>query len=624
MNIKKILLKDLEDCFLHLDYPFDDLSLSFSNRPEEFDYTCNSAFSLAKKMHTSPEIIANSIIANLKQDIAEVSFAKPGFINFRIKDEVLSKYLNDALSNGRLLLETKETKYKVVMDYGGANVAKELHIGHLRSPVIGESFARLYKLLGDEVITDTHLGDWGLQMGLTIAQLKDDGYVAGYFDESKTNKKITLDTLNEEYPKASLRKKTDEEFCKRAEVYTKYIQEKKEPYWSIYETIRDISVSRIKLNYEKLNCYFDLWYGESTSSKYVDEVVKIFKDKGLIREHEGALVVDVAREGENIPIEKKNPDDPQLYKNPMPPVYLKKSNGADVYDTTDIATIYQRNLDFNPDKIIYFTDKRQFLHFERCFRAVKMAGISPENQDLVFVGFGTINGTDGKPFKTRSGDTIKLEDIINLITTSAQKKLTENGFDENPELALKIGVAALKFGDLSNYPNKDYIFDIDKFASFEGKTGPYIQYTGARINSLLKKAELDKTKLEFLDSMNFINISDQNQRNIAINFLKLQESYYSCYKESSLSPLCQAIYDFASSYSKFYNDTRILTEGDDNKKNSYLAISHLVLRALIQATDVLAFEIPERMWYGNKKDNITSLLLWTMFNCCYWKIGTWI
>ena len=572
-------------------------------------------------MHTSPEIIANSIMANLKQDVADVSFAKPGFINFRIKDEVLSKCLNEALADSRLSLETKDTKYKVVMDYGGANVAKELHIGHLRSPVIGESFARLYRLLGDEVITDTHLGDWGLQMGLTIAQLKDDGYVNGYFDESKSNKKITLDTLNEEYPKASIRKKTDEEFCKRAEVYTKYIQEKKEPYWSIYETIRDISVERIKLNYENLNCYFDLWYGESTSAKYVDEVVKIFKDKGLTREYDGALVVDVAREGENVPIEKKNPNDPQLYKNPMPPVYLKKSNGADVYDTTDIATIYQRNLDFNPDKIMYFTDKRQFLHFEHCFRAVKMAGISPENQDLVFIGFGTINGTDGKPFKTRSGDTIKLEDIISLITTSAQKKLTENGFGESPELALKIGVAALKFGDLSNYPSKDYIFDIDKFASFEGKTGPYIQYTGARINSLLKKAGLNSKQLTYLDSMNFIDIADKNQRNIAINFIKLQESYFNSYKESSLSPLCQALYDFASSFSKFYNDTRILTEADDNKKNSYLALCHLVLKAIVQATDVLAFEIPEKMWY-EKEHNTFALLLWALFNGSHWTTCT--
>ena len=595
MNIKKILYKALEDAFLHLDYSFDDLSLAFSNRPEEADFQCNSSFAIAKKTHTSPEVVANAIISNLDQDVADVAFARPGFINFKIKDEVLSKMLNEALSNDRLCLETVENPEKIVMDYGGANVAKELHIGHLRSPVIGESLARLYKILGNEVITDTHLGDWGLQMGLTIAQLQDDGYVDGYFDSTKKNKTITLDTLNEEYPKASIRKNTDDAFREKAETYTKYVQDKKEPYWSIYENIRNISVERIKMNYEKLNCYFDLWYGESTSADYVDTVIKMFIDKGLTREHDGALVVDVAREGENIPIEKKNPDDPQLYKNPMPPVYLKKKNGADVYDTTDIATIYQRNQDFSPDRMVYVVDKRQFVHFEHCFRAVKMAGISSPEQKLEHVGFGTINGTDGKPFKTRSGETIKLEDIINLITEGAEKKLKANGIEDTEELALKIGVAAMKFGDLSNMPSKDYIFDIDKFASFEGKTGPYIQYTGARINSLLKKAGLVGEKLVALSNLNLIDVSDKNQRNIAVNFMKLQDSYFACYKESTLSTLCTAVYDFASSFSKFYNDTRILSEQNDVKKNSYLALCLLVLKAITQAADVLAFEIPEKM-----------------------------
>ena len=594
MNIKKILYKALEDSFLHNGYAFDDITLTFSNRPDEADFQCNSAFSIAKKVHTSPEVVANSIIANLDQDVADVSFAKPGFINFKIKDEFLSKALNEALADDRLCLDELEEKETVVMDYGGANVAKELHIGHLRSPVIGESLARLHKILGNKVITDTHLGDWGLQMGLTIAQLQDDGYIDGYFDPSKKNKEITLDTLNEEYPKASIRKNTDEAFRKKAEDYTKFVQDKKEPYWSVYLNIRDISVKRIKANYENLNCYFDLWYGESNASEYVDTVVKAFIDKGLTREHEGAIIVDVAREGENIPIEKKNPDDPQLYKNPMPPVFLKKSNGADVYDTTDIATIYQRNKDYNPDKIVYVVDKRQGGHFERCFRAVKMAGISEPSQKLDFIGFGTVNGTDGKPFKTRSGDTIKLEDIINLITEGARKKLAENGIENAEELALKIGVAALKFGDLSNAPSKDYVFDIDKFASFEGKTGPYIQYTGARINSLLRKAEMTD-KAEQLSNLNLIDIADDNQRKIAISFLKLQESYFASYKENSLSSLCTALFDFASSFSKFYNDTRILSEKDEHKKNSYLALCLLILKAIKQATNVLAFEIPEKM-----------------------------
>lgn len=594
MNIKQILIDSLEKAFLHLSYEFDDLMLSYSNK-DDADFQCNSAFAIAKKMHTSPEIVANSIVSNLTQDIANVWVAKPGFINFKIKNEALSQMLCEAITSDRLNLPMIEEPQKIVMDYGGANVAKELHIGHLRSPVIGESLARLNRILGNEVITDTHLGDWGLQMGLTIAQLEDDGYVDGYFDKKKQNKEITLDTLNEEYPKASLRKNSDEEFRKKAETYTKFVQDKKEPYWSIYQAIREISVSRIKANYENLNCFFDLWYGESTVADYVEPVVQMFVDKGLTRTYEGALIVDVAREGENIPIEKKNENDPQLYKNPMPPVYLKKSNGADVYDTTDITTIYQRNKDFAPDRIVYVVDKRQSVHFERCFRAVKLVGISPENQKLEFIGFGTVNGTDGKPFKTRSGDTIKLEDIIKLISSGASKKLADNGIkDEDGKLALKIGVAAMKFGDLSNAPSKDYVFDIDKFASFEGKTGPYIQYTGARINSLLKKAGYED-KETMLKNPNLIRIFDENQRKIAINFMKLQDSYFVCQRENSLASLCSTVYDFAASFAKFYNDTRILTEKDDEKKNSYLALSLLVLQAINQAADILAFDIPEKM-----------------------------
>jgi len=609
MNLKKVLQSALEKSFEKLGYDKSDVTLTFSNRPEESDYQCNSAFALAKKQKLSPEAVANLIMENLEQDIAEVSFARPGFINFKIKDEVLSKVLNEAMNDERLNLEKLEKTIKVVMDYGGANVAKELHIGHLRSPVIGESLARLHKILGNEVITDTHLGDWGLQMGLTIAQLQDDGYVDGYFDSAKENKKITLDTLNEAYPKASKRKNDDLEFRKRAEDYTKFVQDHKEPYWSIYENIRSISVARIKENYEKLGCFFDLWYGESTSAEYVEPVINMFIEKGLTREYEGALIVDVAREGENIPIPKKNPDDPQMYKNPMPPVFLKKSNGADVYDTTDIATIYQRNIDFNPDRMMYVVDKRQNTHFEHCFRAVKMAGISSEEQELQFVGNGTINGSDGKPFKTRSGDTIKLEDIIGLITNAAEQKLKSNGIEDTKDLALKIGVSAMKFGDLSNDPSKDYIFDIDKFVSFEGKTGPYIQYTGARIYSLLRKSGLFENENIFkvvdgketlftelgIESKNLINVADKNQRSLAINFLRLQDSYFVGYKATSLSPVCNYLYEFASSFSKFYNDTKILSEQNEDVRNSYLAMCLFVLKVIKQASYVLAFDIPEKM-----------------------------
>ena len=416
-NIKNELTKYLEAAFEKLGFDKADVMVSYSNKPDVADYQCNSAFTLAKKLGKNPVLVANEIageLGNMNGEF-EVLVCPPAFINFKMTNELMSKIATIALENPEELILKPEKKQTVVFDYGGANVAKELHIGHLRSPIIGESLCRLNRLMGNNVISDTHLGDWGLQMGLTVAQLEDDGYLEGYFSRGE-NKKITLDTLNEEYPKASLRKKEDESFKQKAEKYTLSIQRKQEPYFTIYQDIRALSVEKIKANYLTLGCKFDLWYGESTAYPYIDRTVQIFKDKGLARISEGALVVDVALPGENIPIEKKSEDEIQRYKNPMPPVIIKKHNDADVYATTDIATILMRNEQFHPDKIIYVVDARQAQHFTQVFRACKLSGISPENQELVHVGFGTINGKDGKPFKTREGTTIKLEDIINLIT----------------------------------------------------------------------------------------------------------------------------------------------------------------------------------------------------------------
>ena len=368
--------------------------------------------------------------------------------------------------------------------------------------------------------------------------------------------------------------------------WTLKIQHKEEPYYQIYKKIREVSVKEIGKHYKQLGATFDLWYGESDADEYIDKALKIIEDKGLTRISEGALVVDVANENENIPIPKKSEDEVQRYKNPMPPAILKKYNGGVLYATTDIATILMRNKDRVPDRIEYIVDDRQKNHFIQVFRVCKMAGISPEGQQLIHVGYGTMNGKDGKPFKTRSGDTIKLEDIINILIDGASKKLEANNVEFDRELALQIGVAAMKFGDLINNVGKDYVFDLDKFLAFEGKTGPYLQYTGVRINSILNKVDIPagKIKIEF-----------DEEKEIVKTILKLNASYEICYKEKSLNALCLAVYDLAGAFSTFYNNHSVLGEKDLTRKRSFVSLLTLVKNKLKQALDVLAIEIPKKM-----------------------------
>ena len=564
------------------------LSVSFSNMPKLCDYQCNGCFALAKKYSKKPFDIASEIVNSIEQsDLFEFDVAMPAFINIKLTDKALSKIANEYLNDEMGGVEKHKEKQKVILDYGGANVAKALHVGHLRSPIIGESLKRLYKLMGDDVIADVHLGDWGLQMGLTELQLYEDGVLDYYFKGEGEEPAITLDMLNEAYPKASARKKDDEKFKEEADAWTLKIQNKEQPYYSIYKKIREVSVKEIKKHYGELGATFDLWYGESDAAPYIDRAIKIIEDKGLTRESDGALVVDVAVEGENIPLPKKSEDEEQRYKNPMPPAILKKYNGGVLYATTDIATILMRNEMYkNVDRIEYIVDMRQKNHFVQVFRVCKMSGISPKEQELLHIGYGTMNGKDGKPFKTRSGDTIKLEDIINMLVEKAGDKLKSNGVEYDRDLALKIGVAAMKFGDLINNVDKDYVFDLDKFISFEGKTGPYIQYTAVRINSILNKANLEGG--EFF-------ISNDEEREIIRSILKLNSSYEICYKEKSLSSLCSATYNLASAFSTFYNNHSVLNESDINIKQSYISLLRLVKNKLKQALNVLAIEIPEKM-----------------------------
>ena len=566
----------------------EDFSVSFSNKPELCDFQCNGCFALAKKYGKNPFDIANDIVSHIAstKDF-EFSVARPAFINIKLTDKKLSKMANEFLQNEMAGIVKNNKSNFVVMDYGGANIAKALHIGHLRSPIIGESLKRLYILLGDRVVSDAHLGDWGLQMGLTELQLYEDGVLDYYFGKTIEEPIITLDMLNVAYPKASARKKVDDRFKAEADEWTRYIQEKREPYFTIYKKIKEVSIAQIKTHYHELGVDFDLWYGESDADKYIDKVLEIVEQKKLTRVSDGAIVVDVAHEDENIPLPKSNPEDVQRYKNPMPPAMLKKYNGGVLYVTTDIATILMRNTELGvADRIEYVVDGRQAMHFQQVFRVSKMSGISPQGQQLMHIGFGTINGKDGKPFKTRDGDTIKLEDIINMLVDKASEKLKENGTPVTRKTALQIGVAALKFGDLSNTVEKDYVFDLDKFMSFEGKTGPYLQYMVARINSILAKVSCEYGK---------IDINDNDEREILRMILKLNNAYSICYNEKSLVTLCLSAYNLASAFSTFYNNHKVISEQNKDKQASYIQLLKLVKQRLTQALNVIGIEVPDKM-----------------------------
>lgn len=589
MDLRSRLTAKILDAVKKLGLPTENLSVSFSSLPELCDFQTNYALVTAKKVGKNPLALAEEIVNELNDK--SFTAVKPGFINIKVDSELLSQYANDVLSDKNLGVEKVEKPRKLLIDYGGANVAKELHVGHLRSPIIGEALKRLHRFLGDTVYADTHLGDWGMQMGLTVLQLKEDGYLDEFFKSSGNYeniplKNVTLDTLNDEYPKASKRKDVDENFKKLADDYTLFIQQKREPYYTIYKKIRSMSVEEIKKSYSLLNTSFDFWFGESDAQDYIDSTIQLFIDKKLTRISDGALVVDIAKEGEHIPIPKKSEDEEQRYKNPMPPAILKKYNGGYLYISTEIATIAMRNKMDNYDELIYLTDNRQGKHFEQAFRCAKLAGISPENQKLTHISFGTMNGKDGKPFKTRSGETIRLKDVVKLLVDKASEKLKANGIENDRELARKIGVGAMKFGDLSNIISKDYVFDIDKFLSFDGKTGPYIQYTIARINSILGKAK---------DEISKIKVENDEEREIVLALQKLNSSYKISYDDYSLNLICSSTFDLAKAFSTYYNNHKILTEKDAEKRKSMLAICLLVKKALSNALDVLGIDVVEKM-----------------------------
>ncbi len=558
--------------------------VTVSDRMDLCQFQCNGAFAGAKLYKKAPFMIANDVKARLEtSDIfSKVEVANPGFLNLTLTDEFLASYINEIALDKNLGIPQAENEETIVLDYGGPNVAKPLHIGHLRSAIIGEAIKRIARATGRKVIGDVHLGDWGTPIGLCIAEYMERhpewACFKPDFDPEKDNMpELDAKELNEIYPFASAKSKEDPEFKEKAHQIVCLFQERHPGYEALRKEIVKISVDDAKASYDKLDVHFDLWYGESDAYDYIDELVDTLNDKGLLYESDGAMVVDVAEESDKID---------------MPPAIIKKADGSNIYATTDLATIIQRRKDFDPDRIWYLTDKRQALHFTQVFRCAKKAGIVEDSVELKFLGFGTMNGSDGKPFKTRDGGVMRLSDLINIATEGALEKLKDSEYisGDKAEIAQKIGVAAIKFGDLSNHPTKDYVFDLDKFLSFDGKTGTYLLYTVTRINSILKKADI-----AYDEKREVSGIYTDIERELALTLALSGEVFQRAFDEMTPSTVCDNAYNIATAFSRFYHDNHILNEQDDVKKQSWLALS-LVTRALLtKHLDVLAIEYVENM-----------------------------
>ena len=557
-----------------------------SNRPDLCQYQCNGAMAGAKLYHKAPIMIANDVVAVVGDNdmFSSVEAVNPGFININLNSEFVAKYLND-MNNADKFGVVNENVETIVVDYGGANVAKPLHIGHLRSAVIGESVKRIEKYMGNNVIGDVHLGDWGLQMGLIITELQERQPDLVYFDEGYTGEypteaPFTISELEEIYPCASKKSKEDEAFKERAQQATLKLQSGYAPYRALWKHIMNVSKVDLKKNYDNLHVHFDLWKGESDAQPYIPGLIQDLIDKGLAYESQGALVVDISEEGDS---------------KELPPCIVRKSDGAALYATSDIATLVQREEDFHPDKYVYLADKRQDLHYTQFFRVAKKAGIVKPDSDLVFIGFGTMNGTDGKPLKTREGGVMRLENLISNINDAVYNKIMENrsvSEEEARNTAQIVGLAALKYGDLSNQASKDYIFDIDRFASFEGNTGPYILYTIVRIKSIIEKYKAEGNTVE---GLSIVSTDNKDQLQLMLDIAKANEVIENAAKELAPHKICSYIYDLANAFNRFYHETKILAEEDETKKKGYIALIKMAEDVLETGIGLLGFEAPEKM-----------------------------
>lgn len=586
-TLLELITIEMREAFVKAGYDEELAKVTLSNRPDLCEYQCNGALAGAKKYKKAPFMIAEDVAAQLKDCpyFEMVDVVKPGFINLKLSSGSTADYLNEMAAEEKLGVEEEKNPKTVIIDYGGPNVAKPLHVGHLRSAIIGESVKRIIRYKGNHVIGDIHLGDWGYQMGLIITELKKRQPDLPYFDENYEGEypkeaPFTIGELEEIYPTASAYAKEHEDYREEALHATYLLQNGYRGYRAIWEHIMRVSVADLKKNYQNLNVEFDLWKGEADAQKYIPDMVQMLKDEGYARYDEGALVVDVQEESDN---------------KEVPPCMILKSDGAALYDTTDLATLVQREEDYRPDQVIYVVDKRQELHFTQVFRCAKKTGIVRPETELSFLGFGTMNGKDGKPFKTREGGVMRLENLIREIDEEMYKKIMDNrtvGQEEAERTAQTVGLAAIKYGDLSNQASKDYVFDVDRFTSFEGNTGPYILYTIVRIKSILNKYQENGGSLEGLKVRPAEN---EYEKALMLQVLKFNDVFEAVYEETAPHKLCAYIYELANEFNKFYHETKILSEEDEEKKTGYIALLTLSKRVLEACIDLLGFEAPERM-----------------------------
>ncbi len=578
--LTQTLTQIISDAFAAAGYDSALGRVDYSNRPDLCQFQCNGAMGGAKQYRKAPAAIANEVLSQLADNPHfTADFAAPGFINITLKDEYLSQYLTEIANDSRLGLPLLE-ETTLVIDYGGANIAKPLHVGHLRPAIIGEALKRITRFLGRKVIGDVHFGDWGLQMGLVMASIERKQPALHYFGGSDNlQPDVTLESLNEIYPAASALSKTDAEFRKRAGELTQMLQDGDKGIRALWQFIVDLSVTDIKAGYGRLNVDFDVWLGESDAQPFIPELLDILNKRGILYLSEGAYIVDVAEDGDAAEV---------------PPVLITKSDGASLYATTDLATIIMRMKDFEPDEIWYLTDNRQALHFTQVFRCAKKAGIVPTDFKFSFVGNGTMNGIDGKPYKTRDGGVMTLNALINQIIEAAREKVSDNADitddGERDTISRQIGIAALKFGDLANHRVKDYIFDIDRFISFEGKTGPYILYTAVRINSLLRKAaDIGAYPTQLLPP------SSDSERELMLRLTAAGDSLVRACADKTPSTVCDYLFTLSSAFNRFYISSRIIAEPDEARRGSWLSLLKLTRDMIAVLSDLLGMEIPEKM-----------------------------
>ena len=586
-KILDLLSAEVAKAFAAAGYDEKYARVSISNRPDLCEYQCNGAMAAAKEYHKAPIMIANGVVEQLagSEVFGEVQAVNPGFINMKINDAFLSSYLNGMEADERLGFEKAEHPKTIVIDYGGPNVAKPLHVGHLRSAIIGESVKRIARFAGHNVIGDVHLGDWGLQMGLIITELHERKPELCYFDENydgayPEEAPFTIAELEEIYPTASKRSKEDEPYKEAAMQATYELQHGRKGYQALLQHILNVSVTDLKRNYANLNVSFDLWKGESDAQPYIPDMVQKMKDDGFAYVSDNALVVDV----------KEDTDTKEV-----PPCMLLKSDGASLYTTTDLATIVERMKLYNPDEIIYVVDKRQEMHFIQVFRCARKCGLVTDETGLKFLGFGTMNGKDGKPFKTRDGGVMRLEYLLKDINEEMLKKIEASrpmDEEEAEKISKIVGLSAVKYGDLSNQASKDYIFDVDRFTSSEGNTGPYILYTIVRIKSILRKYE----EMGGTAGDGQITASaNESEKALQLELTKFNSVMETAYEESAPHKICAYIYDLANAFNKFYHDTKILGSEDEAAKKSWIALLLLTRKVLETCIDLLGFEAPEKM-----------------------------